>query len=38
MGGDGVYYSDIRGENGWSAPIKTTMLLMLPERAMPLIM
>ncbi|HGW9727019.1 TPA: PfkB family carbohydrate kinase, partial [Escherichia coli] len=26
MGGDGVYYSDIRGENGWSAPIKTNVI------------
>lgn len=26
MGGDGVYYSDIRGENGWFAPIKTNVI------------
>ncbi|EEU9638107.1 pseudouridine kinase [Escherichia coli] len=26
MGGDGVYYSDISGENGWSAPIKTNVI------------
>ncbi|EFI5632849.1 pseudouridine kinase [Escherichia coli] len=26
MGGDGVYYSDINGESGWSAPIKTNVI------------
>ncbi|EFY2079337.1 pseudouridine kinase [Shigella flexneri] len=26
MGGDGVYYSDISGENSWSAPIKTNVI------------
>lgn len=26
MGGDGVYYSDISGESGWSAPIKTNVI------------
>lgn len=26
MGGDGVYYSDIHGENGWSRPIKTNVI------------
>jgi putative pseudouridine transporter len=26
MGGNGVYYSDISGENGWSAPIKTNVI------------
>ncbi|WP_248623122.1 pseudouridine kinase [Citrobacter koseri] len=26
MGGDGVYYSDINGENGWSLPIKTNVV------------
>ena len=25
-GGDGVYYSDISGESGWSAPIKTNVI------------
>ncbi|MEX3019984.1 pseudouridine kinase [Kluyvera sp. STS39-E] len=26
MGGDGVYYSDIHGETGWSRPIKTNVI------------
>lgn len=26
MGGDGVYYSDINGESGWSAPVKTKVI------------
>lgn len=26
MGGDGVYYSDINGERGWSPPIKTQVI------------
>ncbi|WP_368301688.1 pseudouridine kinase [Kluyvera sichuanensis] len=26
MGGDGVYYSDIHGEHGWSRPLKTNVI------------
>ena len=26
MGGDGVYYSEISGESGWSASIKTNVI------------
>lgn len=26
MGGDGVYYSDINGESGWSRPLKTNVI------------
>ncbi|MEO3991062.1 pseudouridine kinase [Pseudocitrobacter cyperus] len=26
MGGDGVYFSDINGEQGWSAPLKTQVM------------
>lgn len=26
MGGDGVYYSDIRGENGWFVLIKINVI------------
>lgn len=26
MGGDGVYYSDMQGESGWSSPLKTQVV------------